>query len=193
MIKTMKPKVHMMQQDPLNLRSLPQLSPPSDDWPAIAAALREDRNKRNVRRTGGALLAIAASLAITAGLILQRPTGLPVDQDGISLPAIAQAGQQTSKQAGGNPVLSNSTDSLIALSQRLETNLRQIRSDIGALPTTSLIYQVELEDMVAQLDEELSMNPDSTELWSQRVRLLLDLSQLYKNELRRESLLMASV
>jgi hypothetical protein len=61
------------------------------------------------------------------------------------------------------------------------------------MPTATLIYQVELEDLVAQVDEELSMNPDSTSLWSQRVNLLLDLTQLYKNELRRESHRMASL
>jgi hypothetical protein len=56
-----------------------------------------------------------------------------------------------------------------------------------------LIYQVELEDMVAQVDEELSMNPDSTELWNQRVNLMLDLSRLYQNQLRRDYRRMASL
>jgi len=39
----------------------------------------------------------------------------------------------------------------------------------------------------------LSMRPDSLELWSQRVNLLLDLSQLYQNQLRRDYQRMASL
>jgi hypothetical protein len=84
-------------------------------------------------------------------------------------------------------------DSLISLSQQLETRVRTYRSEIGGLPTDALIYQVELEDLVAQVDEELSMNPDSTELWSQRVDLMLDISRLYQNQLRRDYSRMASL
>jgi hypothetical protein len=61
------------------------------------------------------------------------------------------------------------------------------------MPTASVIYQVELEDLVAQVDEELSMRPDSLELWSQHINLMLDLSQLYQNQLRREYHRMASL
>jgi hypothetical protein len=61
------------------------------------------------------------------------------------------------------------------------------------MPTASLVYQVELEDLVAQVDEELSRRPDSVDLWSQRINLMLDLSQLYKNQLRREYHRMASL
>ena len=67
------------------------------------------------------------------------------------------------------------------------------RSQAGVMPTSSVIYQVELEDLVAQVDEALSMRPDSMDLWSQRINLMLDLSQLYQNELRREYHLMASL
>ena len=61
------------------------------------------------------------------------------------------------------------------------------------MPTSSVIFQIELEDLVAQVDEELSMHPDSMNLWSQRVNLMLDLTQLYQNELRREYHAMASL
>jgi len=57
----------------------------------------------------------------------------------------------------------------------------------------SLVYQVELEDLIAQVDEELSANPDSAELWSRRVNLMLDLSGLYQNKLRRDYSRMASL
>ena len=48
-------------------------------------------------------------------------------------------------------------------------------------------------DLVAQVDSELSVAPDSADLWSQRVNLLLDLSQLYENSLRRDYYRMASL
>jgi len=82
---------------------------------------------------------------------------------------------------------------LIALSQQLESNLRKIRSQTGVMPTSSVIYQIELEDLVAQVDEELSMRPDSVDLWSQRINLMLDLSQLYQNKLRRDYHAIASL
>ncbi len=71
--------------------------------------------------------------------------------------------------------------------------MRAYRSEIGGLPTDALVYQVELEDLVAQVDEQLSVNPDSTELWGQRVNLMLDLSRLYQNQLRRDYSRMASL
>jgi hypothetical protein len=187
----MNTKVHIMQQerDPLNLRSLPLVSPPSDDWPVIETALRErHRHRRLLKITGGALAA-AASVTLTVGLILFRPAGLPGGDAGVIQEPIAQADQAAAADAGGR----NNVETLIALSQRLETSLRHIRSEVGVMPTSSLIYQVELEDLVAQVDEELSMNPGSTKLWSQRVNLLLDLSQLYRNELRRDYQQMASL
>jgi hypothetical protein len=61
------------------------------------------------------------------------------------------------------------------------------------MPTDSLVYQVELEDLIAQVDEELSVNPESLELWSHRVNLLLDLSRIYENQLRRDYHRMASL
>ena len=54
------------------------------------------------------------------------------------------------------------------------------------MPEQALIYQVELQDLVAQVDEAINQNPQSRELWSQRVNLLLDLNQIYGAQLRRE-------
>ena len=177
------------ERDPLNLRSLPLVSPPGDDWPAIEASLRQQNDRRRLFKVAGWALATAASVTLAVGLILHRPVSMaPVDSS-TAQPAIAQTDAPTSPASEK----ASTVDSLIGLSQRLETNLRHIRSEIGVMPTSSLIYQVELEDLVAQVDEELSMNPGNTELWSQRVNLLLDLSQLYRNELRRESHRMASL
>jgi len=182
----MNSKLNIMQQkrDPLNLGSLPPVTPPGDDWPAIEKALRTHHSRRRLWKMAGGALAAAASITFVIGLVLIQPASPPVNE-----PALARA---DTRQASGQ-VKEELVASLISLSQRLETSLQHIRSEVGAMPTTSLIYQVELEDLVAQVDEELSMNSDSTSLWSQRVNLLLDLTELYKNELRRESHRMASL
>jgi len=198
------------ERDPLNLRSLPLVSPASDDWPAIEAALRKQNGRQRLLKSAGWALAAAASVTLAVGLLVRSPDSLPPADSSAAQPAIAHTNAQApganAQASGANAQASgaeapapqaaepaSTVDSLIALSQRLETNLRHIRSEVGVMPTPSLIYQVELEDMVAQVDEELSMNPDNTSLWSQRVNLLLDLSQLYRNELRRESHRMASL
>jgi hypothetical protein len=84
-------------------------------------------------------------------------------------------------------------DALIALSQQLEGRLRFIRADVGNLPASAVVYQVELEDLVVQVDEELSRQSDSLALWNQRVALLMALERLYEYSLRREYDLMASL
>jgi len=165
-------KVHIMQKerDPLNLGSLPLLTPPADGWPLIRSALVKHQRRRRFTRYSGGLLAVAAMLMLTVGLFIHQPALTPA------------------------PVAAPQTlDSLIVLSQQLETRVRSYRSEVGGMPTDSLVYQVELEDLIAQVDDELSMRPDSLELWSQRVNLLLDLSQLYQNQLRRDYHRMASL
>jgi len=156
------------ERDPLNLGSLPAVAPPSDGWPLIRAELEKRQRRRRQAPYWGGALAVAAALMLAVGLFIQQPAPEAV--------AAPQA-----------------LDSLISLSQQLETRVRAYRSEIGGLPTDALVYQVELEDLVAQVDEELSMNPDSTELWSQRVNLMLDLSRLYENQLRRDYSRMASL
>ena len=165
-------KVHHMQkeQDPLNLAGLPLVAPPEDNWPEIKSALLKQGKRRKVMRFAGASMAMAATVTLAVGLFLQQPAQEP------------------------EPLAAPKTlDSLITLSQQLERGIRSYRSDIGGMPTDSLVYQVELEDLIAQVDQELSVQPDSTRLWSQRVNLLLDLSQLYENQLRRDYHRMASL
>jgi len=160
------------ERDPLNLGSLPSVAPVTDGWPAIRAELEQQNQRRHRRRLTGyaaSALAIAATVALALGLYVQQPTAGPVE---------------ASPQA---------LDSLVSLSQKLENRLRSYRSEMGRMPTETLVYQVELEDLIAQVDEELSMNPNSPELWGQRVNLLLDLSRLYENQLRRDYRHMASL
>jgi len=158
------------ERDPLNLSSLPLVAPPSDDWPLVRSALVKHQRRQRAVKFAGSMLAAAAMLMLAVGLFIHEPALAPAPE--------------------GTP---QTLDSLITLSQQLETRVRTFRSGVGGMPTDSLVYQVELEDLIAQVDDELSMRPDSLELWSQRVNLLLDLSLLYENQLRRDYQRMASL
>jgi hypothetical protein len=95
---------------------------------------------------------------------------------------------------GPTPVAeADALSSLIGMSQQLEGRLRKIRSEVGDLPTEALVYQVELEDLVVQVDDELSGQPDSLALWNQRVNLLMDIEKLYEHSMRREYRQIASL
>lgn len=177
------------EKDPLNLGSLPLVSPPADDWPRIEAALQKQNSRKRMVTLAGSTLAIAATIILAVGLIVYRPFGIPAATSGSQQLQTTQAGNP----AANDSSRTNTLDSLIVLSQQLESNLRNIRSQAGVMPTSSVVYRVELEDLVAQVDDELSTHPDSVDLWSQRVNLLLDLSQLYQNDLRREYRQMASL
>lgn len=178
------------QEDPLNLQSLPQVSPPSDGWPAVEAALRRDARRRSFRGLALGAVAVAASVALAVGIYLRElappAVGPTVDPAG----SLAGAASEPVEQPPGS---ARTLDALITLSQQLETRLRRVRAEGGSLPAGAVVYQVELEDLVVQVDEELSRRPDSLALWNQRVNLLMDLEQLYENRLRREYHQMASL
>ena len=178
-------KVYPMKQpmqkheDPLGLQRLPLVSPPRDGWPAVEAALRSDQARRRAVRIGGWSLAAAASVALVFGLMLHKPVPGPAAES----PDAAMA--QALRVEQGQPDA--------AVSELSERRLRNIRAGVGDLPAGAIVYQVELEDLVAQVDEELSNRPDSLNLWSQRVNLLMDLQNLYENRLRREYRQVASL
>jgi hypothetical protein len=187
-------KVYLMQpvmqkqEDPFNLRGLPMVEPPQDGWPAIEAALRQDRQRRTTWRYAGAALAAAATVTLVLGLTLRQPGPSPAEQ------ALAQAQPALTSPTPEEPSSSADTlDAMITLSQRLEGRLRNIRAGMGDLPASSVVYQVELEDLIVQVDGQLSMQPDSLPLWSQRVDLLMGLERLYENSLRRDYQQMASL
>jgi hypothetical protein len=187
----MTAKVHIMQheKDPLNLGSLPLVLSPPDDWPTIEAALQNRNNRRRFTRLAGSTLAIAATAVLAVSVLIYQPFGISgAPSEGEWLQTT-----QVEEPAANEPSRTDTLDSLIALSQELESNLRKIRAQAGVMTTSAVIYQVELEDLVAQVDDELSMRPDSIDLWSQRINLMMDLSQLFQNELRREYLRMASL
>ena len=182
-------RIMQQEKDPLNLRGLPEISPSVDDWPVIEAALRQQNSRRRIVRLAGSTLAAAAVLILAIGVFVYRPAAIPSNSAATEQLQVVQAEGSSSTKASQTRTVS----SLIALSQQLEINLRRFRSQIGVMPTSTVVYQVELEDLVVQVDDELSMRPGSLDLWSQRVNLLLDLSQLYQNELRREYHRMASL
>lgn len=158
------------ERDPLNLGSLPMASPPADGWPQIRAELEKTQKRKRQLRYSGSALALAAMLVIAVGVFIHQPA-----------PVQAPA------------TVPQTLDALVSLSRQLENRVRSFRAEVGGMPTDALVYQVELEDLVAQVDDQLSMNPDSLDLWSHRVNLLLDLSQLYEKQLRRDYRRMASL
>lgn len=184
-------------RDPFGLANLPELRPPQDGWAAIASQLQSQQRRRRHWLSG---LAVAASVALAVGIVsvLPQPDEMPV------FPASEQnqvAGQPAPNEsvamaeataAGASPVAAQ-LQSLQKLSQRLEQNLVVLRSGVGAMPAEMVVYQVELEDLVAQLDAAISQQPDSAELWQQRVSLLLDLNQIYGAGLRRDEPYVASL
>lgn len=155
-------------RDPLGLRHLDWVEPEQDGWPAIRAELEQ----RKRRGTHLRWLALAASLVIAFGLTLR------LNQDAGLQPATLTepAGAQLAEADDGN------LESLIALSQTLEQQLRSMRQGSGPMPADSAVYIAELQDLVAQVDQELSYSPDSVNLWGQRVNLLLDLAQIYQHQ-----------
>lgn len=184
---TMMSDMRNERRDPLNLGRLPEVRADFDGWPEIESALRQSGRRRRGRVVAGGALAVAATIVLALAFTLQPPeTASSVESTNGGL---VSAGQE----AESAPLREPSVESLIAMSQRLEDRIRLYRTRMGDLPSDALVYQVELQDLVAQVDSELSMAPGSVDLWSQRINLLLDLTQLYENSLRRDYYRMASL
>lgn len=173
-------------EDPLDLGSLPLVSPPRDGWPAVEAALHADRRRLTLRVAGGSLAA-AVTVALAIG-VAWHAAETP-DSNGIAGTELAAQPMPPAVEAPPPATL----DSLVSLSQGLENRLRLIRMEAGDLPADRLVYRVELEDLIVQVDAQLSQEPDSLPLWMQRVNLLMDLERLYENSLRRDYQRMASL
>lgn len=161
--------------DPLGLSNLEAIEPGYDGWPQIKSALQSHQNsKRNWQRAGG-LLAIAASLVLVISLSLRNnethtATGLQSTQFATPASNLASITKQ------------DNVNALIGLSQNMEVQVKKLREQTGSMPAESAIYVVELEDLIAQVDIELSLTPDSLDLWGQRVNLMLDLAQIYRQQ-----------
>ena len=169
-------------QDPLGLARLPLLSPDRDAWPAIRQALEAETAPARGRRRGlVGTLAAAASVLLVVGLVRFDMEATDTDAQ------VAEPLAQT--QTLAEPLLvpeSGSLPELIALSQQLETRVRGLRENTGGIPARSAVYTAELEDMIARVDGEISMDPQAVNLWAQRVNLLLDLHYIYQHQFDRE-------
>lgn len=155
-------------RDPLGLRHLDWQEPDKDAWPGIRAEL--ERGSRS--RSRFTWFALAASLVLAVSLTLR------IKQDEVPQPGLQDTQAVEQVASSGNENL----EDLIALSQTLEQQLRGMREGTGSMPAASAVYIAELQDLVAQVDEELSYSPDSVNLWGQRVNLLLDLAQIYQHQ-----------
>ncbi|MGD8385486.1 MAG: hypothetical protein PVF89_08770 [Lysobacterales bacterium] len=166
--------------DPLGLRELQPLEPAYDGWEEVAEALQRRRQAHRRWRTASGALAVAASLALVLTIVLR---------DGPDSNPVATAPDRVATNRGGQASLpvkdkaaAKDLDALIALSQSLEAQVKTLRHGSGPIPAESAVYTAELEDLVAQVDNELSLTPDSVDLWGQRVNLLLDLTRIYQQQ-----------
>ena len=172
-------------RDPLGLRDLPMLEPGEDGWTAIENALLENRAAGRRRRMAAGWLAAAASTVLVVGLLIRQPG--PGDLTPVPDNSVAtQSADPASKP------IDETLESLIAMSQTLERQVRGLRDESGPMPADSAVYVAELEDLVAQVDSELSYLPGSVNLWGQRVNLLLDLALIYQHQWERQYGRMAS-
>ncbi len=173
-------------QDPLGLRELPEPQPEDgrleQDWQAVSAAL--DARAKNRRRAWAGALATAASIALVVAVLgLQRTaeTGPAADTP------------MTAEMQTGDAITATGAEQLMAMSQDAERQLRQLRARVGSMPSEAVVYQVELQDLIGQVDDALSLSPDSTDLWGQRLSLQFDLMRLYSSQLRRNYVRVASL
>lgn len=161
--------------DPLGLSGLEAIDPGYDGWTDIESALLTHKHsKRNWQRAGG-WLAVAASLVLVVSITMRN-----IESPATNIPNLA-----SSTSVGASNPAARETDNvgaLIGLSQNMENQVKQLRQDTSSMPAESAIYIVELEDLIAQVDNELSFTPDSVDLWGQRVNLLLDLAQIYQQQ-----------
>ena len=161
--------------DPLGLSDLETVEPGYDGWAQIESALvTHQDSKRKWRRTGG-WMALAASLVLVVTITLRStderlPGGTPPS-------ALATSGAQIASVS-----VKDNISALIGLSQKVEQQLMTLRQETNSMPAESAIYVAELEDLIAQVDSELSLTPDSLDLWGQRVNLMLDLAQIYQQQ-----------
>lgn len=175
-------------RDPLGLRNLPLLEPDADGWPAIRDALAREQSGRTRRWQAAAGLATAAAVLLAVALLWQQQTPGPAE-------ALTTESATVLAEDAGQEATAPDTNiaGLIAMSQTLEQQLRGLRDGASAMPAESTLYVAELEDLVAQVDNELSQHPDSVNLWGQRVNLMLDLAFLYQQHWEREYGRMASL
>ncbi len=178
-------------RDPFGLGKLPLLEPDQDGWAQIQASLQlQQRGRRNQRLGLG--LALAACLMLVVSLLLHQPDVLLEDPGAQDTVQLSDTPPQLVVDIPVGDEAAALQD-LIAMSQVLEQRLRLLRDQTSAMPSESTAYVAELEDLVARVDGQLGMQPESLELWTQRVNLMLDLEYLFQHQFEREYGRMASL
>ncbi len=173
--------------DPCELRSLPRLELPEDLWPAIQDRLANHKSEKKSRRP--VWLALAASILLTAFLVnqfyLQNSPDLnqAIDLNQLSNKQNQIEPTDTPANSTGIPANSilyeNQTERLLAMSQKLENRIQGYKYQDASVSAREAIVIAELEDMIAIVDEQLSLQSEDPELWYRRVALLADLTTVY--------------
>lgn len=144
------------------LRSLPELRPPVDRWPAVRAAFEARQRRRRLEWVGGAALALAASLTlVVVAPRALRPTPVP------AIRSVEPAARHAELEA------------LVRQSQRLEAALRRYDPEGRVMDASSASTVAEIEDSIALIDARLSSTPvrrassrEEVGLWRDRVQLM---------------------
>lgn len=171
---------HDSNPDPLGLTELADIQPDFDGWADIEAAMKAHQVKRNRWRSGITTLALAASLLLVIGLSLKSlQTQSPAEMD---LPSLATTSADPASASEKQASAGGEIEALIGLSRKMQNQVSRMRNDTVSMPAESALYVAELEDLIAQVDNQLSYSPDSIDLWGQRVNLLLDLAQVYQQQ-----------
>lgn len=161
--------------DPLGLAELDPIEPAYDGWDEIASALKAHQAGKHRRRRMGAWLALAASLVMVISLTLSN-------KEFGTRPSTPENRVATLPGNTASLTVQDNIVALIELSQSMEEQLAKLRQETASMPAESAIYVAELEDLIAQVDNGLSLTPDSIDLWGQRVNLMLDLAQIYQQQ-----------
>ena len=167
-------KQNQSSPDPLGLSELASIDPGYDGWHKIESALNTHKSSKQNWHRQGAWLAIAASLVLVISIVVFNSQRPPAE---LITPEFATSGEKPASLT-----VKDNINALIGLSQSMEEQVAELRREIGSVPAESAIYVAELEDLIAQVDSELSVTPDSIDLWGQRVNLMLDLAQIYQQQ-----------
>lgn len=143
-----------MNSDPLNLRQLPPIEPPSRLWPAIDQRIRSPKRAR--WRAWVPAVAAAIVLGLVLGVLIQAPQQGP------------EFGSELA--ASGSPHLASPIEAAMAESADLEFELRA--REQGSVTSEALAQLVLLEVELSWLDLLLAERPHDLALWQQRSDLL---------------------
>ncbi len=161
--------------DPLGLRDLEAIEPGYDGWAQIESAVQTHQDKKRNWQRAGSWLAVAASLVLVISITLRN-----IENDITTGPLSTELATTATNLASVQ--VQDNVNALIGLSQSMELQVKRLREETSSMPAESAIYVAELEDLIAQVDNELSLTPDSIDLWGQRVNLMLDLAQIYQQQ-----------